>query len=79
MYRIYGNSKTGYKEIDRVQTIEEVYDTLDPIVSEKQYNKYLVIKRENQTDETIGLFYAEKDYIEFKQETSNQKTLVKRI
>ena len=79
MYRIYGNSKTGYKEIDRVQTIEEVYDTLDPIVSEKQYNKYLVIKRENQTDETIGLFYAEKDYIEFKQETSSQKTLVKRI
>lgn len=79
MYRIYGNSKTGYKEIDRVQTIEEVYDTLDPIVSEKQYNKYLVIKRENQTDETIGLFYAEEDYIEFKQETSNQKTLVKRI
>lgn len=79
MYRIYGNSKTGYKEIDRVQTIEEVYDTLDPIVSEKQYNKYLVIKRENQTDETIGLFYTEKDYMEFKQETSNQKTLVKRI
>lgn len=79
MYRIYGNSKKGYKEINRVQTIEEVYDTLDPIVSEKQYNKYLVIKRENQTDEVIGLFYTEKDYIEFKQETSNQKTLVKRI
>lgn len=77
MYKIYANSKLGYKNIDKVPKLKTVFEILDPLVITEQYDNYLIIHEKNNTDNIFAMFYTEQEYKEIKREYTNQKKLTK--
>ena len=58
MYRLYIDYGKGYQNAEYKQSLEEVYKRL----CNRNYERYILIKRENNTDEIVDFNIDEYDY-----------------